>query len=204
MRLIRSVRSVRREHRNTYLISNLAVYGVLAMAMIVAVFIPGLHEAGLRSTEAFLDSPGSRLVVDAYAGGGVIMPALTTLLGNFLFAALGTTTLPSLVIPFFGVVATIGRAVFIGFPYAPASFEGLITVIVAAPVMLLEFQAYVLAMLGSVILWRSTLGYRRRSFSSAGEGYLAGVRDTLRLYPLIIVVLLAAGALEAIIALILH
>lgn len=88
-------------------------------------------------------------------------------LGNLLFAALATTTLASLIIPFFGVVATIGRAAFIGMPYAPTSSDELVAVIVASPVLLIEFQAYVLAMLGSINLWRSTFGYRRRNVSSA-------------------------------------
>lgn len=204
MRIIRSVRSILRDHWRTYLISNLIVYGTLVMAMIVAVYIPGLHDAGLRSTETFLESPGSRLVVDAYTSGGVIMSALVTLLGNFLFAVLGTTTLPSLIIPFFGVAATIGRSIFIGIPYAPTSLEGLVTVIVAAPVLLIEFQAYVLAMLGSSILWRSTFMYRRRNLPSAYDGYLAGVKDSFRLYPAIIVVLIGAALVEAVIGLVLN
>ena len=204
MQIIRSVRSILRDHWRTYLISNLIVYGTLVMAMIVAVYVPGLHDAGLRNTEAFLDSPGSRLVVDAYTSGGIVMSALVTLLGNFLFAALGTTTLPSLIIPFFGIVATIGRAVFIGIPYAPTSFEGLVTVIVAAPVLLIEFQAYVLAMLGSSILWRSTFMYQQRNLPSAYDGYLAGVKENLCLYPAIIVALTGAASVEAVIALVLN
>lgn len=193
-----------RDNWSTYLVANLVVYGTLVTTMIVTVYIPGLHEAGLRNTEAFLDSPGSLVVVEAYASGSIVRAALLTLLGNLLFAALATTTLPSLVIPFFGVVATIGRAVFIGMPYAPTSLDELIAVIVASPVLLIEFQAYVLAMLGSIILWRSTFGHRQRNVSSAWHGYLAGIKDNIRLYPVIILVLLGIALIEAITALLLH
>lgn len=193
-----------RDNWSTYLVSNLVVYGTLVMTMIVTVYIPGLKDVGLRSTEAFLESPGSLVVVEAYASGSIVRAALLTLLGNLLFAALATTTLPSLVIPFFGVVATIGRAVFIGMPYAPTSREELIAVVVASPVLLIEFQAYVLAMLGSIILWRSTFGYRQRNVSSAWHGYLAGTKDNIRLYPVIILVLLGIASIEAVTALFLH
>lgn len=178
--------------------------GTLVLTMIVTVYIPGIHEVGVRNIEAFLTSPGSLWVVDAYTNGSIVRAALLTLLGNVLFAALATTTLPSLIIPFFGVAATIGRAVFIGVPFAPTSFEGLITLIFTSPVLLIEFQAYVLAMLGSIILWRSTFGYRRRNLSSPWEGYLAGIMDNLRLYPVIILLLLGIAFIEAITSLFLR
>ncbi|GAA1490482.1 hypothetical protein [Brachybacterium sacelli] len=204
MRILENLRTVLRDNWYTYLVSNLVVYGTLVMTMIATVYIPGLHGVGLRNTEAFLGSPGSLWVVEAYASGSIVRAALMTLLGNLLFAALATTTLPSLIIPFFGVVATIGRAVFIGMPFAPTSLEGFIALIVTSPVLLLEFQAYVLAMLGSIILWRSALGYRRRNLSSAWEGYLAGIKDNIRLYPAIIIVLLGIAFVEAVTALFLH
>ncbi|UQN31484.1 hypothetical protein [Brachybacterium kimchii] len=204
MRIFDSFRTVLRANWYPYLVSNLVVYGTLLMAMIASVYIPGLHEIGHRNTEAFLSSPGSSLVVDAYSSGSIVGPALLTLLSNLLFAALGTTTLPTLIVPFFGVVATIARAIFIGMPYAPTTLEELITVITVSPVLLIEFQAYVLAMLGSIILWRSTFGYRRRNLSSAWEGYLAGVKDNLRLYPMIIILLLVIALVEAVTALFLH
>ncbi len=204
MRIFDSFRTILRVNWYPYLVSNIVVYGTLLMAMIVSVYIPGLHDIGHRNTEAFLSSPGSSWVAEAYSSGSIVKPALLTLLGNLLFGALGTTTLPTLIIPFFGVVATIARSVFIGMPYAPTSLEELITVITVSPVLLIEFQAYVLAMLGSIILWRSTFGYRRRKLSSAWEGYLAGVKDNLRLYPMIVILLLVIALVEAVTALFLH
>ncbi|MFI9485380.1 hypothetical protein ACIG47_03235 [Promicromonospora sp. NPDC052451] len=200
MRLFDNFRTVLRDNWNAYLISNLVVYGTLVMAMIATVYLPGLREWGMANTEAFLSSPGSSVIVEAYASGSVVKASLLTFLGNLLFAALATTTLPSLTIPFFGVLATLGRAAFIGMPYAPTTLEELVVVLVASPVLLIEFQAYVLAMLGSVILWRSTFGYRRRNLSSAWDGYLAGIKDNVRLYPAIITLLLGIAVMEALTA----
>lgn len=204
MHLFRSFRTVLRDNRKAYLVSNLVVYGTLFMTMITTVYLPGASEWGMRNTEAFLSSPGSTMVVEAYASGSIVGASLLTFVSNLLFAALATTTLPSLTIPFFGVIATLGRAMFIGMPFAPTSLEELIAGVVASPVLLIEFQAYVLAMLGSFILWRSTFRYRQRNLSSAWDGYLAGIKDNIRLYPAIIVVLLGIAVIEALTALILH
>ncbi|WP_433873885.1 hypothetical protein [Saccharopolyspora sp. CA-218241] len=73
----------------------------------------------------------------------------------------------------------------------------MITFLVFAPVLVIEFQAYVLAMLGAIIHGRSTFDDRRQHGSSRAGGYLAGVRDTLRLYPAIIAVLLVVAFIEA-------
>ncbi|MBR8742719.1 hypothetical protein [Nocardiopsis sp. MG754419] len=198
MRIYRDFRSVLSENWRTYLLLNVVVYGTLIATMIVTPLIPGMYETGLANMEAFLDAPGASLVLDAYAGGDIVRITLLTFLANLLFAALLTTTLPSLVIPFFGVVATVWRAVFIGMPYAPTSAEEGIVVLATSPVLVIEFQAYVLAMLGSVLLWRSTFGHRRRELPSAWAGYRAGVRDNLRLYPAIVVLLLGIALVEGI------
>lgn len=197
MRIFENFRTVLRENWRTYLLLNLVVYGTLVVTMIVTPLIPGMYELGLNNVEAFLEAPGSSIVVDAYASGSIVKATLLTFLANLLFAALLTTTLPSLGIPFFGVVATLGRAVFIGMPFSPTSSEEAMMVIISSPVLLIEFQAYVLAMLGSVILWQSTFGYRRRELPSAWAGYRAGIRDNIRLYPLIVVVLLGIALIEA-------
>ncbi|GAA1076312.1 hypothetical protein GCM10009605_11280 [Nocardiopsis composta] len=82
--------------------------------------------------------------------------------------------------------------------FAPATPEKAIAVISGSPVLVIEFQAYVLAMLGSVILWRSAFGYRRRGLPSAWAGYRAGIRDDIRLYPGVAVALLAIALIEAV------
>jgi hypothetical protein len=198
MRMYENFRTVLRENWRTYLLLNVVVYGTLAATMIVTPLIPGMYEWGLKNIEAFLEAPGASMVVDAYESGDIVTTTLLTFLANLLFAALLTTTLPSLVIPFFGVAATVWRAVYIGMPFAPTSPEEAIGVIATSPVLVIEFQAYVLAMLGSVILWRSTFGYRRRELPSAWAGYRAGIRDNVRLYPGIVVALFGIALLEAI------
>ncbi|MEQ3550219.1 hypothetical protein WIS52_07010 [Pseudonocardia nematodicida] len=204
MKTYENFRSVLRENWRTYLLINVVVYGTLVATMVVTALTPGMQEAGLENVDAFLDAPGASSVVAAYESGNFVMMTLATFLGNLLFAALLTTTLPSLAIPFFGVAATVWRAVFIGVPYAPTSAEGAMTLLAVSPVLVIEFQAYVLAMLGSVVLWRSTFGYRRRQLPSARAGYRAGFRDNIRLYPAIVVMLLGIALVEAVTYAFLH
>ncbi|MGW2091266.1 hypothetical protein [Promicromonospora sukumoe] len=177
---------------------NIAVYGALALMMIVTVLVPGLHERGTADSEAFTNLPGLSVVIDAYVEGDVVTAALATFVANLLFAALLTTTVPSLVVPFLGVAATVWRAGAIGMWLAPTTPEAALVLIPHAPVVLIEFQAYVLATLGTVILWRSTFGHRRRGLPSAWAGYRAGIADTVRLYPVIIAVLFLTAVVEAV------
>ena len=59
-------------------------------------------------------------------------------------------------------------------------------------------QAYVLAALGTVVLWRSTFRHRHLGLPTAGAGYRAGLADLLRLYPVIAAVLLLIAVVEAV------
>ncbi len=123
--------------------------------------------------------------------------ALGTFIFNLTFAALLTTTIPSLVIPFFGVVATVYRAMEIGMWLTPTSSDAAIALIPHIPVLIIEFQAYILAALGAIILWRSTLGYQRLGLPSKRAGYRAGLGVNLRLYPVIVLVLFVIAVFEA-------
>ncbi|MBM6589095.1 hypothetical protein [Brevibacterium sp. RIT 803] len=198
MKTLRNLRTTLRENWRTYILLSVATYGALVVMMTVTSLIPGMREEGVEGLTAFTDLPGLSAVVDAYASGNVIAAALLTFTANLLFAAVLTTTLPSLIIPFFAVVATVGRAGLIGMWLAPGSSGEALALIPHAPIVIIEFQAYILAALGAVILWRKTLGHRRHGYFSAWAGYRTGIQDNARLYPVIIAILVLAGFLEAI------
>lgn len=194
----RTARTVIRDHRRTYLLLNLAVYGALLVSAVTTLLIPGLRERGAQDVKTFGSIPGLSLVTEAYAEGDVLAAALGTFLANLLFAAVLTTTLPSLVIPYVGVVLTVLRTALIGNWLAPATPEQAVALLPHLPVVLIELQAYVLAALGAVVLWRSTIRHRRLGLPSAWAGYRAGLADMLRLYPAIAAVLLVIAIVEAI------
>ncbi|MCF2587295.1 hypothetical protein [Brevibacterium sp. UCMA 11752] len=198
MKILRNLRTTLRENWRTYILLNVATYGALVVMMSVTSLMPGMREEGVEGSTAFTNLPGLSAVVDAYASGNVIAAALLTFIANLLFAAVLTTTLPSLIIPFFAVVATVGRAGLIGMWLAPGSPGEALALMPHAPIVIIEFQAYILAALGAVIIWRKTLGHRRHGSLSAWAGYRIGIQDNVRLYPVIIAILVLAGFLEAI------
>src|SRR5690606_7125242 len=117
---------------------------------------PGLRERGAQDVETFGSIPLLSLVSEAYTDGNVLAAAVGTFLANLLFAAVLTTTLPSLLIPYLGVVLTVLRTGTIGIWLTPTTSGEAITLLPHLPVVVIELQAYVLAALGTVVLWRST------------------------------------------------
>lgn len=198
MKIWHNARTVLRDHWRTYLLLNLAVYGALAASAVLTLLLPGLRERGAQDVETFGSIPGLSLVTEAYTEGDVLLAAAGTFLANLLFAAVLTTTLPSLLIPYLGVALTVLRTGMIGIWLTPATPGEALTLLPHLPVLLIELQAYVLAALGTVVLWRSTLRHRRLGLPSAGAGYRAGFADMLRLYPVIAAVLLVIAVVEAV------
>ena len=198
MRIWKKARTVIRDHWRTYLLLNLAVYGVLVASAVMTLLLPGLRGRGAQDVETFGGLPILSLVTEAYTDGDVLAAAVGTFLANLLFAAVLTTTLPSLLIPYLGVVLTVLRTGMIGVWLTPATPGGALTLLPHLPVLVIELQAYVLAALGAVVLWRSTIRHRHLGLPTAGAGYRAGLADMLRLYPVIAALLLIIAIVEAI------
>ena len=198
MRIWKNALTVIRDHGRTYLLLNLAVYGALAASAVLTLLLPGLRERGAQDVETFGSVPILSLVTDAYTDGDVLAAAVGTFLANLLFAAVLTTTLPSLLIPYLGVVLTVLRTATIGIWLTPTTPGEAVTLLPHLPVIVIELQAYVLAALGTVVLWRSTFRHRHLGLPTAGAGYRAGLADLLRLYPVIAAVLLLIAVVEAV------
>jgi hypothetical protein len=130
---------------------------------------------------------------DAYASGNVVLAAALTFLVNLLVAAVLTTTVPSLVVPFAGAAVTLYRAAQWGVLFAPIGPDAL-AVVPHLLTLVVEGQAYVVATFAAWVHARKFLLHRRSGFATRWAGYRAGLRDTLRLYPLV-VLLLAVGAI---------
>lgn len=198
MRIWLNARTVLHDHWRTYLLLNLAVYGVLAASAVMTLLLPGLRGRAAQDVETFGGLPILSVVTEAYTDGDVLAAAVGTFLANLLFAAVLTTTLPSLLIPYLGVVLTVLRTGMIGVWLTPTTPGEAIALLPHLIVLVIEMQAYVLTALGTVVLWRTTFGHRRLELPSAGAGYRAGVADMLRLYPVIAALLLVIAIVEAI------
>ncbi|HTU25108.1 MAG TPA: hypothetical protein VMF30_06910 [Pirellulales bacterium] len=141
-------------------------------------------------------------VVDAYQGGRVLRAIGWTFGVNLIVGSLLVITLPSLLLPFSGVATAALRAVMWGIVFAPKlgpfNVAGLVWGLLVGAVMLLEGEAYVLAMLGSYLHGKAVLSPSSVGAITRWQGYKQGVGRLMRLYPLIAAVLAVAAVWESV------
>jgi hypothetical protein len=199
MSWLRSAVRVVVKHRRAYAAINLGYYGLVVVAMLyVSLFNRPLQQQLLGSVQgAFTEGPLST-VGGAYLGGSVVQAAVLTFVVNLIAGSFLYITLPSLILPFAGLAVGALRAVLWGLVLAPTSTELALVMIPHSLTLVLEGQAYVLAIFaayvqGLALLRPSTVGER-----SHGRGYLRGLRLTALLYVLVTLVLAASALYEAI------
>jgi hypothetical protein len=195
--LIKSSWALVRKNKRAYLILNLVYNALVIVCMIYAAFNQELQDRLLNETgAAFLTGPLS-FVGHAYSTQA-IAAILATLFVNLFIGSLASITLPSLIIPFSGILVGAARAIVWGLLLSPAHPGLRLIMIPHSIALVLEGQAYVMTMLaayiqGRAFLWPRSVGLERRS-----NGYLEGLKLTGKLYLLIILILAIAAIYEVI------
>ncbi len=198
MNALRGAWGIVTDYRRPYLILNATYYGLVVLGMTyVAIVDPALQEQLLSTVEgAFAEGPLAA-VGGAYLGGHVFAAAVLTFVVNLSVGSLLSLTLPSLIVPFSGLLVAAYRAVLWGLILAPTSTELALVMIPHSLTLLLEGQAYILSMLavyvqGKAFLWPDSVGAANRS-----QGYVTGLKLSARLYLLVVLVLAVAAIYEA-------
>ncbi|MGQ9553027.1 MAG: stage II sporulation protein M [Anaerolineae bacterium] len=196
MRVLRSSLSIIRDNGRAYLAINIVYYGLVILAMIFVATQPELQRSLTEVVATSFTSGPLETVGAAYGSGNVALAATITFVVNFFLGAFLYITLPSLLIPFAGLCTGVIRAVLWGLLLSPAMPELRLAMIPHSLTVLLEGQAYVLAMLGSYLLWSTAL---RRGEGSGNflSRYRVGLSKNVRLYLLIAIVLAVAALYEA-------
>ncbi|QBI55769.1 stage II sporulation protein M [Streptomonospora litoralis] len=172
MRFLRTPFRIIRANLGAYLVINALVYGVFLLGMGTAMVFPELSAAETAS----LQEDGTADLVASLLGN-VWLFSLTIFAVNTLTVAVPMILLPSMVVPFAGIAAFLYKAFTLGISLAPQD-ETLATMMIPHSLtVLIEFQAYVLIVLGAYLLGRSwlhpgTVGARNRR-----QGYLRGLRQ---------------------------
>jgi hypothetical protein len=140
-------------------------------------------------------------ILDAFGAGQMLLAVALIFAINLLAATFLVITLPSLVIPFCGLLLFALRAVLWGILFAPEWDGALDTQAVlggigVAVLMILEGEGYILGALGAFIQGRALLKPSSVGASKPLQGYWYGIKEQLKLYPLIIGVLLVAAVYE--------
>jgi hypothetical protein len=196
MPLVRRFIGILRQNARPYAALNLAYYGLVLAGMMAVSGHPAWSQA-LRNT---VRSNFNQTLLQAYADGSVLLAIYLTFYNNFVLASLLAITLPSMLIPFWGLAVGVIRAVLWGLALSPADPAYGVKIIPHALTGLLEGQGYVLAMLAVYLLWRNCFWPRRAGAPSHLQGYRIGLEQTVILYAGVFVLLAVGAMYEAIAA----
>ena len=154
---------------------------------------------------AFLEGPLAG-VAEAYTGGQLLLAIVLTPVINLAVGSFVSITLPSLLVPFSGLLVGGLRAVLWGLIFSPTtlavSSREVVYGALALGLLLLEGQGYVLAMLAALVQGQSFLWPASAGATSRKQGYLMGLKQTALLYLLVFLVLAVAAVYEALLAIV--
>lgn len=186
-----------KENRRAYIIINIVYYGLVAVGMVYVAFHPAVQQTLLQTTgQALLEGP-LKSVSSAYMGAKVLPAIALTFLINLVMGSMLSITLPSLVIPFSGLLMGVYRALLWGLILSPANPGLRLLMIPHTITLILEGQAYILALLAAFVQGKCFVMPKGVGAASAWQGYKEGLKRTGWMYVLIIAVLLIAAIYEA-------
>jgi hypothetical protein len=196
--LFTSIVQIIRRNMRAYLVINAIYYGLVIAGMIYVIGNPGLQETLLDAVGQSFSSEGPLAAVgEAYGGGTVLNAMLLTFVVNLFLGSFVFITLPSLIVPFSGLLMGVYRASLWGLLLSPSKPELLGPMIPHSLTLLLEGQAYIVAMLGVYVLGKALIRPETVGESSHWRGYLAGLKATGVLYVAVTGLLAVAAVYEA-------
>lgn len=184
--------------KRAYIVLNLVYYGLVALGMIVVSFSPEVQETLLKSVGSAFSQGPLAMVGGAYSKGKVISAVGLTFVVNLFLGSVVYITLSSLVIPFLGLLLGGYRALLWGLLFSPTTHTLRMTMIPHSLTLLLEGQAYIMVMVaayvqGKTFIWPKSTEGAVTHF----EGYKAGLKKSMRIYILVVLMLAAAAIYEA-------
>ncbi len=197
MKMIQNALETIKDFRRAYIVLNLVYYGLVICGMVYVAFNPSLQQSLIATVgSAFTEGPLSA-VGSAYTGGQVLRAMALTFVVNLFLGSIAVITMPSLVIPFSGLLIGAYRALLWGLLLSPTTPELRLVMIPHSLVLILEGQAYILAMLAAYVQGRAFLWPHSVGASTRRQGYGVGVKRSARLYVLVVLLLAVAAIYEA-------
>jgi hypothetical protein len=187
-----------RENGRAYFVLNLVYFGLVLLGFVVSALDPAIQKALQAAMRADFEHGLLARVADLYRSGNVPMAALVTFAVNAVIGAFAVITLPSFLIPFAGFVAGCYRAAVWGLTLSPTDPRMLLAMIPHSLTILLEGEAYVVAMFGCYLWGKWLIQPASAGFPGFREAYRAGLRANLQLYRLILLLLAVSAVYEAI------
>ncbi|MDR0220711.1 MAG: hypothetical protein LBI54_04810 [Lachnospiraceae bacterium] len=198
MKIIASPITIIKDNKKAYIVSNIAFYGLFVIAAAVTFFFPELQEnaiAGVNQDLTAYDEAGLT-VASAYDNANVPAAVGLTFIINLAVGAFLTMTLPSLIIPFSGLLMGAYRAIFWGILFAPISSDSL-AILPHYLTLIIEGQANVFCVFAIILHGKAFLFPKSSGAKTRRQGYKLGLKQTAWLYIPIIVFLLIGAIYEA-------
>jgi hypothetical protein len=180
------------ENLGIYLAMNAASYALFLVGFAVGLVWPRL---ALAQQTRLVDDGTADLV-----GSLINSPwlfALTILAVNLIKMGVLTIVLPSMIVPFAGIALFAYWAFTTGVTLVPASGIGWVALIPHSITVVVEFQAYILLLLGAFLLGKNWIRPRAAGSETRRGGYIRGLEQLGRLASAAALLLIVGAIYEA-------
>lgn len=171
MTLFRTPFRIIRTNSRAYLGVNILIYGLVIIGFALGLVFPDLAHAQVDR----LDEGGTTDLVLSLLSNAWLF-ALVILGVNSLRVGLLSIILPSMIIPFAGALFFAYSSLIIGITLAPTDQAGWVALIPHSLTVVIEFQAYVLLVLGAYLLGKFWLRPRTIGAVTHRQGYHRGLQ----------------------------
>ncbi|HLO29056.1 MAG TPA: hypothetical protein VK249_07980 [Anaerolineales bacterium] len=196
--LIKSAWELIRQNRKPYIVLNALYYLLVVVCMIYIAFNQPLQQLLLEQVGMVFTTGPLSFVGQSYINAKIFTAISSTFLVNLLIGSFGSITLPSLLIPFSGLLVGIYRAVMWGLLLSPAHPDLRLVMIPHSLTLLVEGQAYILTMLAAYLQGRAFLWPKSVGVETHLKGYWEGLKQTGKIYVLVVLTLAIAAVYEVI------
>jgi hypothetical protein len=181
-----------------YLWLNGLYYGLVILGMVYVMFFnPALQQQLLAAIGQAFTTGLLGAVGDAYGGGQVFTAMLLTFLVNLILGSFIEINLLGLIVPFSGLLMGLNRGLLWGLLLAPSEPSLAGVMVPHSLTLLIEGQAYVLAMLAVYVQGKAFLRPQAYGLTGHARGYVEGLRRTGWIYLLVTLLLAVAAVYEA-------
>jgi len=129
-------------------------FGIFVLAAAGVYFLPPVQTLLVAALRGEIEAGTGPLGVanKAYGSGSVALAAVATVAINFLLGTVLVITLPSMVVPGFGIFTTIFRSLMIGLVLAPSTVRMAGVMLPHSFTLLVEMEAYIVATLFALMI----------------------------------------------------
>ena len=152
-----------------------ALYGVFFALMLAAPSFPRINFNLTQAVQAMFLEGDLSYIGSAYNSGNILKAAAATFYHNYFFATLLLTILPSLIIPFAGLLKNLGTFAMVGFVMSPIWEGSADRLVFHSVTMILEFEAYIIATFAVILFPIRFVGALRAEDPWSGIRHVLGV-----------------------------